>query len=98
MDVGKPFTLDSVRVTLDDKDVAAYLYTPLEVQALHRGGVQRLYVGNLRAGSHELVAFFNGNGPQDRDYTRSAAVRRVGARAGVWHEEPDGLVELDRLV
>lgn len=75
MDVGKLFMLDSVRVKLDDKDVAAYLYTPLEVQALHRGGVQRLYVGNLRAGTHELVAFFTGKGPHDRDYKRGATLK-----------------------
>ncbi|MGZ8254822.1 MAG: AraC family transcriptional regulator [Burkholderiaceae bacterium] len=75
MDVGKLFMLDSVRVKLGDKDVAAYLYTPLEVQALHRGGVQRLYVGNLRAGSHELVAFFTGKGPHDRDYKRGATIK-----------------------
>jgi hypothetical protein len=75
MDVGKLFLLDSVRVKLDDKDVAAYLYTPAEVQALHRGGVQRLYVGNLRAGTHELVAFFTGQGPHDRDYKRGATLK-----------------------
>jgi len=75
MDVGKLFSLDSVRVKLDDKDVAGYLYTPSEVQALHRGGVQRLYVGNLRAGTHELVAFFTGKGPHDRDYKRGATIK-----------------------
>jgi len=75
MDVGKLFSLDSVRVKLDGKDVAAYLYTPSEVQALHRGGVQRLYVGNLRAGTHELVAFFTGKGPHDRDYKRGATIK-----------------------
>jgi hypothetical protein len=75
MDVGKMFMLDSVRVKLDDKDVAAYLYTPAEVQALHRGGVQRLYVGNLKAGTHELVAFFTGKGPHDRDYKRGATLK-----------------------
>src|SRR5512134_1107070 len=75
MDVGKLFALDSVRVQLDGKDVAAYLYTPNEVQALHRGGVQRLYVGNLRAGTHELVAFFTGKGPHDRDYKRGATIK-----------------------
>jgi hypothetical protein len=75
MDVGKMFSLDSVRVKLDDKDVAAYLYTPAEVQALHRGGVQRLYVGNVKAGTHELVAFFTGKGPHDRDYKRGATIK-----------------------
>ncbi len=75
MDVGKMFSLDSVQVKLDDKVVANYLYTPLEVEALHRGGVQRLYLGNLRAGEHTLVAFFTGKGPHDRDYKRGATIR-----------------------
>jgi hypothetical protein len=75
MDVGRMFSLDSVRVKLDDKEVAGYLYTPAEVQALHRGGVQRLYVGNLKAGTHELVAFFTGKGPHDRDYKRGATLK-----------------------
>jgi hypothetical protein len=75
MDVGRMFSLDSVWVKLDDKEVAAYLYTPAEVQALHRGGVQRLYLGNLRAGTHELVAYFTGKGPHDRDYKRGATLK-----------------------
>jgi hypothetical protein len=75
MDVGKMFELDSVQIRLDDKLVANYLYTPLEVQALHRGGVQRVWVGNLKAGEHEIVAFFTGKGPHDRDYKRGATVK-----------------------
>ena len=75
MDVGKMFELDSVQVKLDDKVVAAYLYTPLEVAALHRGGVQRVWVGNLKVGEHELVAYFTGKGPHDRDYKRGATVK-----------------------
>jgi len=75
MDVGKLFELDSVQIKLDDKVVAAYLYTPLEVTALHRGGVQRVYLGNLKTGTHELVAFFTGKGPHDRDYKRGATVK-----------------------
>lgn len=75
MDVGKMFELDSVQLKIDDKQVVSYLYTPREVQALHRGGVQRLYLGNLRTGEHELVAFFTGGGPHARDYKRGATVK-----------------------
>jgi hypothetical protein len=75
MDVGKMFDLDSVQIKLDDKLIASYLYTPLEVQALHRGGVQRVWLGNLRTGEHEIVAFFTGKGPHDRDYKRGATVK-----------------------
>ncbi len=75
MDVGKMFDLDSVQVKLDDKIVANYLYTALEVEALHRGGVQRVYLGNLRTGEHELTAFFTGKGPHERDYKRGTTVK-----------------------
>ncbi len=75
MDVGKLFELDSVQVRLGDKVVANYLYTPQEVQALHRGGVQRLHLGNLKTGTHELVAFFTGKGPHERDYRRGTTLK-----------------------
>ena len=75
MDVGKMFQLDSVQIKLDDKVVANYLYTALEVEALHRGGVQRVYLGNLKTGQHELVAFFTGKGPHERNYRRGANVK-----------------------
>ena len=75
MDVGLMFDLDSVQIKLDDKVVTTYLYTPLEVQALHRGGVQRVYLGDLKAGSHEIVAFFTGKGPHDRDYKRATTIK-----------------------
>jgi hypothetical protein len=75
MDVGKLFELESVQVKLDDKVVANFLYTPMQVQALHRGGVQRLHLGNLRAGEHTLVAFFTGRGPHERDYKRATTVK-----------------------
>ena len=74
MDVGALFELDAVEIKLDDKVVAHYLYTQHEIEALRRGGVQRLYLGNLRTGKHELVAFFTGKGPHDRDYRRGATV------------------------
>jgi len=75
MDVGKLFDLESVQIKLDDKVVANYLYTPLEVEALHRGGVQRVYVGNLRAGEHSIDAFFTGKGPHERDYKRATTLK-----------------------
>ncbi len=75
MDVGTFFGLDSVTLKLDNKDVANYLYTEREAGALVKGGVQRLYIGNMKAGEHELVAVFTGAGPHDRDYRRGASLK-----------------------
>jgi hypothetical protein len=75
MDVGKLFALESVQVKLDDKLVSNHLYTPLEVQALHRGGVQRLHLGNLKTGDHQIIATFTGQGPHERDYKRATSIK-----------------------
>lgn len=83
LNVGTFFDLDSVKLELDDTEVANYLYTEREVQALHRGGVQKLFLGNLKAGEHELVAVFTGKGPHERDYRRGTTLKfekAVGAK------------------
>lgn len=74
MDVGEYFALDSVSLTIDGKEVANWLYTDREVDALLRGGVHRLHMGNLKVGEHELVAVFTGKGPHVRDYRRGATM------------------------
>ena len=74
MDSGKLFSLDSIQLRIDNKVVANHLYTEREVEALKRGGVQRLYIGNLASGKHELVAFFSGQGPSKRDYRRGTTI------------------------
>lgn len=74
MDMGKLFSLDSVEIKINDKLVASHLYTEREVRALQRGGVQRLHIGNLPTGRHELVAYFTGKGPHNRDYRRGTTL------------------------
>jgi hypothetical protein len=83
MDVGAFFALDSVTVKIDNKQVKNYLYTAREADALLKGGVQQIYLGNLKVGKHELVAFFAGKGPVERNYRRGATVnfdKGVGAK------------------
>jgi len=74
VDVGEYFRLDAVKLHIDDQLVASHLYTPRQNDALKRGGIQRLYIGNLKSGEHELTAFFTGIGPGKREYKRGATV------------------------
>jgi hypothetical protein len=74
-DVGELFKLDSVQLKVNDKIVANHLYSEREVDALRRGGVQRLYLGNVKTGEHELTALFVGYGPQGREYRRGTSLR-----------------------
>ena len=83
MDVGEYFKLDSVRLTIDGKEVANYLYTDREAGSLLRGGVHRLHMANLKSGDHELVAIFTGQGPHSREYRRGATMnfsKGIGAK------------------
>jgi hypothetical protein len=83
MDIGEFFALDSLSLKIDNKEVANYLYTPREAEALLKGGVHRVYLGNLKVGEHQLVAFFSGKGPNERDYKRGANLKfekGVGAK------------------
>ena len=83
MDIGEFFALDSLTLKIDNKEVANYLYTPREAEALLKGGVHRVFLGNLKVGEHQLVAFFSGKGPNERDYKRGANIKfekGVGAK------------------
>ncbi len=74
VDAGILFTLDSIQLKIDDKNVANHLYTERELAALKRGGIQRIYIGNLASGEHEIVAIFTGLGPGGREYRRGKTV------------------------
>ena len=74
MDIGELFQLDAVTLKLNGKEVAHHLYTDKQVDALYRGGVQKLYVGNVKQGPNQLTAFFTGRGPSGRDYRRATTV------------------------
>jgi len=83
MDVSEYFELASVNIKIDGKEVANYLYTAREADALIRGGVQRVHMANLKTGEHELVAIFTGKGPHIRDYRRGATLnftKGIGAK------------------
>jgi len=74
LDVGEFFTLDAVKLSIDGVVVTNYLYTDRQLDALRRGGVQRLHMGNLKTGEHEIVAVFTGRGPHQRDYRRGTTL------------------------
>ena len=74
MDIGELFDLDSVQIDIDGTNISNHLYTQREINALKRGGVQRIYLGNIASGKHELVAFFTGKGPSKRNYKRGTTI------------------------
>ena len=74
MDLGEFFQLDSVMLKVNGNEVTNHLYTDKQIDALFRGGVQKLFVGNVKQGQNRITAFFTGRGPNGRDYRRATTV------------------------
>ena len=68
---GETFRLDSVEIRLDGKPVAHHLYSFKELEALQKGGMQRIYNGNVRSGEHELQVFVAGKTGAGADFQKS---------------------------
>jgi hypothetical protein len=69
---GDTMRLDAVRLQIDGKLVAHYIYSAKELQALHKGGVQRMYVGNVVTGDHKLDVLVDGKIEGGTDFSRTA--------------------------
>ena len=68
---GDPMRLDSVRLRIDGQLVAHYIYSAKELEALRKGGVQRLYVGNVATGEHQLEVLVDGKLDGGADFNRT---------------------------
>jgi hypothetical protein len=68
---GDTMRLDAVQLQIDGQLVAHYIYSAKELQALRKGGVQRIYVGNVATGDHKLDVLVDGKLEGGTDFSRS---------------------------
>jgi hypothetical protein len=75
---GDQMRLDAVRLQIDGQLVAHYIYSFKELEALRKGGVQRIYVGNVATGDHKLEVVLDGKleGGADLSRTESFTFRK----------------------
>ncbi|MDO6773962.1 MULTISPECIES: AraC family transcriptional regulator [unclassified Shewanella] len=71
VDIGRFFTLDSVELKINQQNVAGFLYTQRQRRALEKGGIQKVYMGNLKMGQHQLTAIFTGVDAEGRTVQRA---------------------------
>jgi hypothetical protein len=64
---GETLRLDSVQIRIDGAPVARHIYSFKELEALQKGGVQRLYTGNVSTGDHRLEVSVAGKLPSGKD-------------------------------
>ena len=68
---GDEMRLDAVRLQIDGQLVAHYIYSAKELEALRKGGVQRIYVGNVATGDHQLNVLVDGKLKSGADFNRA---------------------------
>jgi hypothetical protein len=68
---GDELRLDAVRLQIDGQLVAHYIYSAKELEALRKGGVQRIYVGNVGTGDHQLNVLVDGKLKGGADFNRA---------------------------
>jgi hypothetical protein len=78
LEEGEDFRLDSVQIQIDGERVAHYIYSFKELEALQKGGVQRIYTGNIPTGDHQLEVSVAGklSGGKDVGATESFSFRK----------------------
>jgi len=64
---GGAFRLDSMQIQIDGELVAHHIYSFKELEALQKGGVQRIYTGNVRTGEHQIEVSVAGKLPNGND-------------------------------
>lgn len=74
IDSGSFFNLDSVEIIIDKKPVQFHLYTEHQRQALERGGIQKIWIGNIKQGEHEIVVHFKGLTYKQRAIERATSL------------------------
>ena len=68
---GESFRLDSVEIQMDGNPVARHVYSFKELEAMRKGGVQRIYTGNIRSGDHDLFVSVTGKTGRGSDLRKS---------------------------
>jgi hypothetical protein len=68
---GDQMRLDAVRLQIDGQLVAHHIYSFKELEALRKGGVQRIYVGNVSTGDHQLEVLIDGKQEGGADFSRT---------------------------
>ncbi len=68
---GETLRLDAVQIQIDGQPAIHYIYSFKELDALRKGGVQRIYSGNIATGAHELAIAVSGKLANGKDYSQS---------------------------
>jgi hypothetical protein len=69
----KDFRLDAVQIEFNGQLATHHIYSFQELEALRKGGVQRVYTGNITTGAHELRVTMLGKLANGKDFSETGS-------------------------
>jgi len=67
------FRLDAVQITINGELATHHIYSFKELEALQKGGVQRIYTGNVTTGNHQIGVTVSGKLKSGKDFSESGS-------------------------
>ncbi len=67
--------LDSIEIQIDGKPVSTHIYSFKELDAIKKGGVQRVFTGNITTGTHDMEVTVMGKTSGGSDFTRTESFK-----------------------
>jgi len=67
------FRLDAIKIEINGELATHHIYSYQELEALHKGGLQRAYTGNIMTGAHELRVTMLGKLANGKDISESGS-------------------------
>jgi hypothetical protein len=71
IDKDEDFRLDAIELEINGELATHHIYSFNELEALQKGGVQRIYTGNIPTGDHQLNVTMMGKLKSGDDFTES---------------------------
>ncbi|RZU37035.1 hypothetical protein EV700_2902 [Fluviicoccus keumensis] len=71
INAGSRLRLVDINVSVDDQNVGYHAYSEQETAALGKGGLHRVYMGNVTSGQHVLKAVINAYDARGKDFQRT---------------------------
>ncbi|HEV2227496.1 MAG TPA: hypothetical protein VGR86_00945 [Steroidobacteraceae bacterium] len=68
---GETLRLDAVQIQIDGRLATHYIYSFKELDALRKGGVQRIYSGNIATGAHDIEVSVSGKLANGKDFSQT---------------------------
>ncbi|MDJ0919001.1 MAG: AraC family transcriptional regulator [Woeseiaceae bacterium] len=73
MPANESFRLDAVKIEINGEMATHHIYSFQELEALRKGGVQKVYTGNIVTGDHELRVTMLGKLENGKDFDQSGS-------------------------